>query len=136
MSIVWPKFLDEIIAGLPTNSQQRLEIGKLKERVQALEAENAKLKNELRAEQAATKQDNGFPAETAKVLKEFFDADREYSAEGIAFALNLESSIARYHMDLLLKHRLIQPSRALMNRQTEYKITAAGRAFIVENDLM
>lgn len=47
MNIPGLKVLDEVLAGLPTNSAQRLEIGRLKEQIAALQKENEELKQKL-----------------------------------------------------------------------------------------
>lgn len=122
-----------MIAGLPTNSQQRLEIGKLKEQIAALERENQELKSRL----TLAVPTSDMPVDTAKMLQHFFKNDRPFTAEHIARIFGMETNVAKYHIDLLLKkHFIWHHERVIVdNSPGSYVIHSKGRAYVIEHGM-
>jgi hypothetical protein len=126
------KVLDEILAGLPTNSQQRKEIDALKRQVADLISENIQLKANL----AELSPKSDMAVETAKILQYFFREDRPLSAEKIASVFQMITGVAKYHVESLHKRDLLQYGPIAMNNEPlKFEITEAGRAYIVEHGL-
>lgn len=111
------KVLDEIIAGLPTNSAQRLELEKLR-----LKSANddARIK-ELEAKLAALKPKSEVAAEAAQVLKYFADCGHELSADRIASLMNIKIGKVIHHFGSLRKFGFIQQSRVSMGDSDGYR---------------
>ena len=130
MTIPGLKVLDEIIAGLPTNSAQRLELTKLRS-----EAANDKARiKELEAELAALKPQEGIPVEAVQILKMFFDRARAFLATDIEAMTGMKKSVVDYHLGILRKSGLLKVGMSLDGPQS-YLITDKGREFIVRNGM-
>lgn len=133
MPIPGLKVLDELILGIPLNAQQRREIEELKKRIVALEKENEDLKGQLG--QNAPKPDMAVDA--VKILQYLFKQERGHSAQDFGQMFGLELGMAKYHVDVLLKKKLVNFQTVMMGQgPMTYKITSAGRAYIVENGLV
>jgi len=132
MNILGLKVLDEIIAGLPTNSAQRLELEKLR-----LKSANddARIK-ELEAKLAVLEPQHGMDVETVKVLKVFFQEDRDLSAEEVAGITEIQKSVVSYHIDELKKRKFVMLSRPITSfSPAKYIIYTDGRAFVIKHKL-
>ena len=129
------KVLDEILAGLPTNSAQRLEIAKLKEQITILQAKDEKLEKE----NALHTSKQNMSIDTLKILQFLFVHDRSFSAEEIGETFELEIGVAKYHCDTLRSKRLVvfrTGGFVNHNRPIEFEISPAGRAYLVESGLV
>lgn len=127
------KVLDEIIAGLPTNSQQRLEIAKLKEQIAVLQNENEELKAQAQSHQPKPE----LSADAVRILGYFFDEARPFSSDEIAVQFQLQASMAQHHLDTLHRKKKyigIYVGRSLPfgNPPLRYEIIDGGRAFIAD----
>ena len=126
------KVLDEIIAGLPTNSAQRLELAKLRSEI---EVKDGKIK-ELEAKLAALEPKHGMDTDTVRVLKVFFEEDRDLSAEEISAILDMKKSVVSYHIDELRRMKFAMPSRAITSHSpATYVIYPEGRAFLIKHKI-
>ena len=136
MPIPGLKVLDEILAGLPTNSAQRIEIGKLKEQIAALEKENAELKEEL----AIYVPKSNLSPDALKILQFLFNETTEYTAEWLAHEFGWELGNTKYHCEKLSDMGLLESVwreewNALKPRQV-YLVTKLARAYLVEKGLV
>lgn len=124
---MWPKIIDEMIAGLPTNSAQRLELEKLR-----LKSANddARIK-ELEAKLAALQPAHGVEADAAKILKAFFDHGDVLTAEQIAERFGMKVNVVQYHFDKLAARKFLRCATIYGG----YDIEPAGREFIVQNGM-
>jgi hypothetical protein len=133
MTIPGLKTLDEMIAGLPVNSAQRLEITKLKEQIVALEQEN----NGLRDKLGKLTPKSDMAVDSVKILKLFFDSSRSLTPPQIAAKFEMKPNVAMYHMDTLIDKELIEPeSIVIMNDAPRpYVITKEGRGYIISRGM-
>jgi hypothetical protein len=131
MPIPGLRVLDEVIAGLPTNSRLRLDIAELKEQITVLQNENEKLKAEAQSRQPKPE----LSADAVKILGFFFDQDSHFTADQIASEFQLESSMAKHHLGTLQKKKFVGyyygGSISMRNAPHRYEIMEDGRAFIV-----
>jgi hypothetical protein len=123
------KVLDDIIAGLPTNSAQRLELAKLRGEIETRD----RIVSELRAKLEVFERNDAIDAETVRVLKLFFDERREISSEEISLIFDMKSSVADFHIDDLGRRGLIVQNRDTKFHLPAFVITADGRAFIFKH---
>jgi len=77
---------------------------------------------------------------TEDILKMFFNAGRELSVRDIG---NMPVNVIQYHFDILTQHNFIIPSSAAIvsswsgeDSPGMYNITASGRKYIIENNLV
>lgn len=135
MTIPGLKVLDELILGIPLNAQQRREIAHLREQIEALQRENEELrrKNSLNAPKPA------LSAESLKILLFLFQHPSDMLvAEELGHTFGLQTGIAKYHCGKLMSQGYISDSWRPMGDGTyesEFKITDAGIAYLVENGL-
>ncbi len=78
-----------------------------------------------------------FDANTEKILKLFFDANKNQSVDSVARLLGLQPGIVKYHFDILQNENFIdiysigvQTMRG--STPPEYGLTPAGRAYVVK----
>ena len=127
MPIPGLKVLDEMIAGLPTNSAQRLELAKLRSEIEVKDRKIA----ELEAKLADLEPKRGVEVDAAKVLKIFFEQDDRLTTEQIAECLVLKKSVVQYHFDKLSEMGFIRCTSVWGG----YDLQPAGREFVVKNGL-
>lgn len=102
MPIPGLKVLDEILAGLPTNSAQRLEIARLKEQIAALQNENEKLRRQNKAPENET---SAFSFR--RVGEAYFEVDESGYPKGYPYCpLCWENEHKRYSLTLLEGNRV------------------------------
>jgi len=133
MPIPGLKVLDEIIAGLPTNSRQRLEITELKDQIAVLQQENEQLKAQTRRNEAKP----DMSADAVRILGHFFDEARPFTADQIAERFELQPSMAQHHLDTLHRKKkyigiYIGGGLPMRNSLLRYEIMEGGRAFIAD----
>ena len=110
-----------------------VKVRELAAKIEVLEADNAKLKEEVANLQPKT----GIDINAAKILKILFDAterdaNAELSVEEIAYATQLKNNLVQYHLDKLISDRLVD---ARPDYDGGYYITPLGRAFVIEKGL-
>lgn len=134
MTIPGLKVLDEIIAGLPTNSAQRLELAKLRAEVELKDRKIAELESQI----ANLKPEHGLQVDTIKVLKLFFEAGRELSPRQVSQHLQMSQSIIDYHFDTLIEAQFIRQTKAAFMdaKSGGYSIEPKGRSFVIKNGLI
>ena len=126
------RLIEEIIAGLPTNSRQAIQLRELAAQIEALKKEN----EELRAKVVASESQHGLEIDTIKILKLFFERAEDISAEEASGLSGIKKSVVDYHIDELRKSKFLRPSRAISSFSPgTYKITPDGRAFVIKNKL-
>jgi hypothetical protein len=122
------KLLDEIIAGLPTNSAQRLELAKLRADLEAKDRRIAELEAQLA--QFAPKPE--IDPDAARILRVFVEQDDRLTADQVGQHLSLKKSIAQYHFDELSKRGFIQCTSTWGG----YDVRPAGREYAVKHGLV
>ena len=100
-----------------------------------LKAENAHLKMQLKL---SSREGDELSRDTIKILKLFFDRASDISTEEIAKSFNLKPSVADYHIDVLLKKKLIRETNAGMQTVfglgvSKFGLTSLGRRYVLEN---
>jgi len=76
---------------------------------------------------------NGLLDETAKnILNKLFETNREITINSLTKFLNSKESVVQYHIDNLLKNKLITKGPRMLNGPTTYLITKEGRKYVVE----
>ncbi|QHI68674.1 hypothetical protein [Tichowtungia aerotolerans] len=126
-------------------------INLLDEKVDDLTSENSSLKSEnydlrkqleslLESQSDGTSKPEGFDDTTDAILKLFFDVHDSIPAELIARELNIQTSIVRYHFDLLSEHDMIRRmqggTRGFVSgvaSPAKYGLCKAGREYVVKN---
>jgi hypothetical protein len=127
------KVLDEIIAGLPTNSAQRLELEKLR-----LKSANddARIKA-LEAQIKALIPQSGIDVEAAQVLQQFAAQGRELNAHQIADSTGIALGKVIHHLGSLRVFGFVQQSRGKMDdSEPPHRITTEGSSFLVEHGML
>ena len=126
------RLLEEIIAGLPTNSRQAIQLRVLAAQISALTKEN----QELKAQLAALQPQHGLAAEAVKILKLFFDSGSELSPQQVAYHLNMKQGVVDHYFDILYESDFIIQSRiGVMDDPGGYSLQPKGRAFVVKHGL-
>jgi hypothetical protein len=126
------RLLEEILAGLPTNSRQAIQLREFATQMEALRKEN----DELKAQISALHPKHEMLADTAKVLKLFFDADRKFSSKQTAAKFEMTESMAKYHLGVLEeKHFILSDMVVYADSPVYYAITQEGRDFIVKRGM-
>lgn len=128
MNIPGLKVLDEIIAGLPTNSAQRLELSKLRSELALKERKIA----ELEAKLAEFKPPSGVEPDAVKILKFFFEHSTTLVAESFADELGMKKGLVEYHFDKLRSLGFIRCTTVYGG----HDIMPPGREFLVKNGLV
>ena len=121
------RVIEDIIAALPTNSRLSIQVRELGEQMDALKKENEHLKAELAALQPAS----GVEADTAKILKAFFEHGDSLTAEELAQQFQMKMGVVQYHFDKLAKRGFLRQVTVYGG----YDILPAGRDFIVKNGM-
>jgi Fic family protein len=130
--IPFARLIEDIIAGLPTNSRQAIQLRELAAKIEVLQRE----KEELKAKLAELEPKHGMDIETVKILKVFFDEARDLSAEEVAGIADIQKSKVSYHIDELRKLKFVMPSRAITSHSpATYAIYPDGRAFVIKHKL-
>ena len=105
----------------------------LTQQVTRLEIENANLKAELKR---ALRQSEELSPDTIKMLKLFFDRANDISIEEILKSLDLKPGVVEYHIEILLKKKLIKQTgmqSPLKSSVSTFGLTALGRRYVLEN---
>ncbi len=127
--------MDELVLGLPLNAHQRRQIEALKEQVAALEKEN----EELRRQVAQYAPKSTLSPESLKILQFLFHNPSDmFVAEELGGRFGLQTGMSKYHCEKLKKQAYISDGWRPMGDgtyETEFKITDAGIAYLVENGL-
>jgi Zn-finger domain-containing protein len=102
-----------------------------------LKAENANLKMQLKL---SSREGDELSRDTIKILKLFFDRAGDISTEEIVKSFNLKPSVADYHVDVLLKKKLIRETTAGMQTifglgASKFGLTSLGRRYVLENTI-
>jgi DNA-binding Lrp family transcriptional regulator len=131
--------IEKILAALPTNASQSIQIQKLAEQLVAAElklAEQAQKIAELEGAIKRIEDISSLNPDALRILKHMFDHPSRYSANGIHGNVGLSESIVEFHFDRLKVLGLIESETAL-NRygfeNTAVQITSEGRAFIMRH---
>ena len=102
-----------------------------------LKAENASLKMQL---QLSSREGDELSRDSIKILKLFFDRASDVSLEEIVKSFNLKPSVADYHIDVLLKKKLIRENTSGMQTVfgsgvPKFGLTTLGRRYVLENTI-
>jgi len=102
-----------------------------------LKAENANLKTQLKF---LSREGEELSRDTIKILKLFFDRASDISTVEILKSFNLKPSVADYHIDVLLKKKLIRETTAGMqtlfgSSVSKFSLTSLGRRYVLENTI-
>ena len=102
-----------------------------------LKAENENLKMQLKL---SSREDEELSRDTIKILKLFFDRASDISTEEIVKSFNLKPSVADYHIDVLLKKKLIRETTTGMQALfgfgvSKFGLTSLGRRYVLENTI-
>ncbi len=127
------RLIEEILAGLPTNSRQAIQLREFAAQVESLNRENESLKAQI----AALLPKHEMQADTAKVLKYYFETDGRISGEQIAAKFDFKGSVAKYHLGVLQEKGFISVAGMVIHEgyPIYYIITQEGRDFIVKNGM-
>ena len=119
--------LEEIIAGLPTNSRQRLELEKFRLKSAA---DDAKIKA-LEAQLAAFQPVSGVKPEAIKILRILFQRNDLIDLPEIALLFEGYESEAKYHLEKLSEIDFVRD----VTGADRYELRPKGREFVIKNGL-
>jgi len=102
-----------------------------------LKVENANLKTQLKL---LSREGEELSRDTIKILKLFFDRASDLSTEEILKSSNLKPSVADYHIDVLLKKKLLRETTVGMqtlfgSSVPKFGLTSLGRRYVLENTI-
>lgn len=110
INIPGARLFEEIIAALPTNSRQAIQLREFGEQIEALRKENEALKARLAGMESSPPK---LDADALKILKLFFEHSTTLVADTIVDELKMKPGMVQYHFDRLREMKLIRQSTAM-----------------------
>jgi hypothetical protein len=130
---MWPKIIDEMIAGLPTNSAQRLELEKLRLKSANDDALIKQLKSQIEKLTPST----GVDAEAAQVLLSLAKGGGELSCYEISDRSGIRLERVKRHLGYLRNLHFARWAKAKMSEyDPPHSITDAGNDFLYKNGML
>ena len=135
-SIPGARTIENIIAALPTNVSQSIQIRQLSGQLAAAElkiVQQAQTIAELSVKVKDLEAKRNLSPDSLKILKYIFDHPRGYSSYYLSTQMALSESVIEYHFDCLRRAEFLKNCVDRMGDISQaMEITEVGRAFIVE----
>jgi len=122
------RLIEEIIASLPTNSKQAIDLRDLASQIEVLKKENEDLKAQL----AKTKKPDEISAQAVKILKILFDDGSVIYLDDLIKRAKLKKGIVIHHLGTLAKLNYIRLGNDMIGIQ-HYRISHDGSTFLMQN---
>jgi hypothetical protein len=122
------RLIEEIIAGLPTNSSQALKLREFSTQMDVLKQENADLKAKL----AALQPSEGIAIEAAQLLTHIFKAEISPDVHELTKLAGAEKGVVVHHLISLAKLGYIKGHRDVFSME-RFSVTHEGSAFFLKH---